>query len=328
MSFRAKVRALGLAAAALSLSLLLGAFFSYRGTERRARRPLSSLLNTGTIAEITLRGQAGTVVLKRGGAPSGGAKAGWNIELEGELFPADAAKVERLFEIMDGATLSPPLTENPENWARFELGDETRRRLTLSGPRGAATILIGKEGEAGRGGHIRFEGGNAVYLLSQSLAYYSERDSAYWSDLRLLPKGMTGRDITAIAASGKLTPPEGGADFGYTIFRETRPEGQRWVFAPGVDGEPDQAAADTLASALAGLAAKAFAPGLDPAQAGLQPPAARVTLNAANQTVYEILIGAEAPGGRYCALTVKGGPLSRVYIIDAYSIERITRGVN
>jgi hypothetical protein len=325
MTFKAKVLTLSLLAGALGVSLILGLFFSYRGSERRSVQPLSARLGTGTIGEIVLSGDTGTVTLRA--ADRTGDKAGnriWSIILEGRPFPAEQGKINRLFEIIDQANLSPALTENEENWALFELGDDASRRISLGGADRRTEIILGKEGEAGRGEYIRFAGDSRVYLLSQSLAYYSGRDAAYWSDLRLFP-GLKGSDIVAISAAGELTLPAGRAELNYRIYKETRQEGLVW-FAPESERKLDQGKADSLAVTLSQLNGRAFAAGTQTSAAGLDSPDLRIVLTAADQKLYEIRVGAAGePGTWYCGASVNGETPPSVYFLDSYTIERITK---
>jgi hypothetical protein len=313
MSFKVKILRLSVFAAALALSLVLGTFYSYRGSERRAARPLFSFLKTGTIQEIVFAGAQETVRLT---AAFTDAKAGrnWSVIIEGEAFPASRSKAERFFELVESAAVSPALTESRENWARFGLGDEAAKRISFSGSGGKTEILLGKEDEAGGGQYIRFAGTDAVYLAAQSLSYYAERDSSYWSELRVFPASLKTQDIIALGVSGA---------FSWSIYRERKPEGIVWTLEGGSEKKLDQGKADTLTASLSQLHAKAFAVGVGEAEAGLTAPEAVFILSASNQARYELRVGrADKEGNRYCSARVNGEGSRYIYLLEAATAEK------
>ncbi|MDR1933035.1 MAG: DUF4340 domain-containing protein [Spirochaetales bacterium] len=322
MRYKTKILGLCLLAAGLSVSLLLGAFYSYRGSESRSVRPFPSFLRTGTIGRLEFYNGEEKITLSAADT-AGKAGRSWTVLINGKSFPAAGSKADRFLELLDGASLFPPVTENPENWGLFALEDTAQKRIGISGSSGGTEILLGKEEEAGRGQYIRFAGSNAVYLASQSFSYYVERDSAYWSDLRIFPASLAAADVIAMQAKGGLENPEGTAEVSYSVYRDRRPEGVMWVAEDG--GSPDQAKADALAVSVTQISAKAFAPDTDSSAAGLDSPQAVIGFTASNQTRYELRLGrADAAGNRYCAAGINSEPLPYIYLLDPQTAGKIS----
>ena len=313
MRYKTKIMSLSLLAAALGASLVLGAFYSYRGSESRSARPFASFLKTGTVSELVFQDGEKSVLLVA--EIKGKADRTWSVVIQGEKFPAVREKAERFIELATSAAVFPALTENEETWDLFGLEATTAKRIKFSGSGGTAEILLGKEEETGRGQYIRFADTKAVYLVGQSFSYYAERDASYWSDLRVFPVSLTARDIVGISASGSVS---------WNIFRETSAEGLLWA----VQGEPgkklDQGKVDSLAAALGQINAKSFAAGVDEAGAGLSAAEAVFTLTASNTMRYELRVGrADEEGNRYAAARVNGELFPHVYLLDVYTLGKI-----
>ncbi|MDR3200842.1 MAG: DUF4340 domain-containing protein [Spirochaetales bacterium] len=321
MKYKTKILSLCLLAAGLGLSLALGAFYSYRGSESRSARPLSSFLKTGTVNRLVFQNGGETQTLTAGsdsGKPltAGKSNRSWTVLINDKPFPAAAAKAGRFFELLDEASLSPAVTENSGNWGRFGLEDTAEKRVSISGASGEAEILLGKEDEAGRGQYIRFAGSSAVYLVSQSFSYYAERDSAYWSELRIFPASLKASDIAAIQASGK--------DVSYSLYRDRRPEGLAWIAEGSPDKNLDQGKTDSLAASVSQIAAKSFAADAESSSAGLDSPDVVITLTASNQTRYELRLSrADEAGNRYCEARINAEPRPYIYLLDSYTAGKI-----
>lgn len=318
MTYKTKILSLSSAAIVLALSFILGTYFSYRGSGDSSRLPLSSFFPRATVTEITLSAESGSITLARNQENPAGKGSSWSVIIGGESYPADSSKLDRLFEVIDSAFLSPPFTDKAENWERFELEEEAPRRIGFSGKAGKAEIILGKGSGQGKGEYVRFSGKNEVYLLSESLSYYSGRNAAYWSYLRLFPENLSGRDVSAIS----LEKPAKNA---YTIFRDGK-NAILWA-APDKDTrKPDQGKAETLAATLAQLNARSFAAGVDPSRAGLDAPFLSISFTDSLGSSRKLLLGnEETEKNRYCAVQEDGGSLSRVYILDSYNVERIEK---
>jgi hypothetical protein len=308
---------LSLLAAGLCLTLISGAFYSYRGAGNRLNR-FSAFLKTGTVNELVFTAGGNQVTLNAG-QTAGKAGRSWSVVIDGQNFPAAQNKAERFFELASEAGISPPVTESRENWSLFALEDSAEKRIVFSGSAGKTEILLGKEEEAGRGQYIRVAGSDAVYLVSQSLSYYAEQESAYWSELRIFPSAPPVQDIVAMEAEGRVEIPSGAAVVSWSFYKDRKPEGVLWL----VEGEPernlDQAKVDSLAAVMSQINAKSFAP-----EAGTDDAGAVITLTAANQTRYELRIGRFAESGNYCWARVNGEPLPYAYFLDSALVERIT----
>lgn len=317
MKFKTKLITLSALAAGLCLSLISGALYSYRGSESRSVRPLSAFLKKGNVRELIFTSGGRTVTLTaRQPAQAGGR---WSVLIDGQDYPAAQNKAERFLELAGEASVSPPLTGNREKWPLFALEDAAEKRVIFSSSAGRTEILLGKEEEAGRGQYIRFAGSDAVYLMSQSLSYYAERDTAYWSDLRIFPAALNTQDIVAMKAEGRIETPSGTAAVSWSLYKDRKPEGILWL----AEGEPerklDQGKADSLAASLSQINAKSFAAAPEGEAAGVL-----ITLTAADRTRYELHIGRPVSGGYYCRARVNGEALPRAYILDSGLVEKIT----
>ncbi|MCL1817320.1 MAG: DUF4340 domain-containing protein [Spirochaetaceae bacterium] len=323
MTYKAKIVGLSLLAAALTASLILGALYSYRGSESRSARPLASFVRTGTVSEIVFQDNGKSVLLAA--EMEGRAGRTWSVVIQGEKFPAVREKVERFIELVDTAQVFPALTENEETWGLFGVEDSSARRIKFSGSGGATEVILGGEDEAGRGQYIRFAGASAVYLAGQSFSYYAERDAAYWSDLRVFPASLTAQDIIGLSAAGAVS---------WRLFRETRPEGLLWTAEGAPAKKLNQGKADSLATALCRINAKSFVPGtifLPEASftpgadySGLGTAEAVFILTASNKERYELCVGsADEEGSRRAAARVSGETLPYLYLLDAHTLGRI-----
>ncbi|MDR3200441.1 MAG: hypothetical protein LBT68_03180, partial [Spirochaetales bacterium] len=142
MKFKTKLMTLSLAAAGLGLTLILGAFYSYRGAESRLNRPLSSFLKRGTVNELAFVNAGASVTLAAAQA-AGKTGRSWSVLIAGQSYPAAQNKADRFFELLDEATLSPVVTENKEKWPLFALEDGAEKRIVFSGTGGKTEILLG-----------------------------------------------------------------------------------------------------------------------------------------------------------------------------------------
>ena len=314
MKFRTKLIALGSLAAGLAASLILGTFFSYRGTERRsAEIPLMSALRTGTMREIAFYGAGGEILLRAG------ENRDWNIILDGRPFPAERGKVERFIEILDRSLISRPVTERRELWPVFEVQEENTRRIRLSGDAGMAVLILGKDGTDGSGQYIRFTGEDGVLLVSEDFLYYAEQTPAYWSELRLFPRTVEGRNITSLAVRS------GSSDPGYRLIRERGSDGVRWA-AEGSSARIRQDRADAMAVAVAGAAGTAFAAAPENVDTGLEAPGVEISFTTSDLKTYRILIGRPADAEHwYCAAVEGETRLPYVYLYSSYGLSRMAR---
>ncbi|MDR1316930.1 MAG: DUF4340 domain-containing protein, partial [Spirochaetales bacterium] len=300
MKFKTKFMTLCVLAAGLCLSLVCGLFYSYRGFESRSARSLSDFLKTGNIHELVFSSGGRTVRLRTQQPPLTAGRT-WSVEIDGQDYPAAWNKVDRFLELVDEASVSPALTESRERWPLFALEDPAENRVVFSGASGNTEILFGKEEEAGRGQYIRFAGSDTVYLLSQSLSYYAGQDSAYWSELRVFPAALNTQDIVAMKAEGTASLPSGSAAVSWNLYKDRTVAGLLWLAEGEPDKKLDQTKVDTLAASISQINAKSFTPIAEPEETG-----ALLTLSAANQTRYELRIGAAVPGGNYCRASVNG----------------------
>ncbi|MDR1625825.1 MAG: DUF4340 domain-containing protein [Spirochaetia bacterium] len=316
MRFKTKIITLSALAAGLCLSLVSGALYSYRGSESRSVRPLSAFLQKGNVSGLVFISGGRTVTL----AARQPARAGrsWTVLVDGQDYPAARNKAERFLELAGEASVSPALTENREKWPLFALGDGAEKRVVFSSPAGRTEILLGREEEAGRGQYIRFEGSDAVYLMSQSFSYYAERDTAYWSELRVFPAALNTQDIIAMKAEGRVQTPSGAAEVSWSLYRERKPEGILWLAEGDPERKLDQGKADSLAASISQINAKSFSP------ATQEEAQALITLTAADRTRYELHIGRPVSGGNYCQARVNGEALPYAYILDSGLVEKIT----
>jgi hypothetical protein len=317
MKFKTKVTVLSALAAGLCLSLVSGALYSYRGHESRSVRPLSAFLKTGTIRGLAFSSGGGTVTLSAQD-PASTTGRSWSVAIDGQNYPAARNKAERFLELVDGASVSPAVSEDREKWPLFALGDAAEKRIVFSGSTGRTEILLGKEEEAGRGQYIRFAGSEAVYLVSQSLSYYAERDSAYWSELRVFPAALNPQDIIAMKAEGSVETPSGTAALSWSLYKDRKPQGILWLSEGEPERKLDQGKTDSLAASLSQINAKSFSP---PAR---EEAGALITLTAADRTRYELYIGPAVSGGNYCRARVNGEAQAHAYILDSGLVEQIT----
>jgi hypothetical protein len=275
--------------------------------------PFFSLLKTGNLNEILLSGKKGETRLKKD------REGNWNVLIEDASFPAEKGKIDRFFEILDRGRIIRTATEKKELWDTFEVGEEGLPRISFTGDRGTVVLINGKPGDAGTEQYVRFQGENRVLLLSEGLSFYAEQGSPYWSELRLFPRSLEGKDLVAISVKGAVP--------GYRLVREKKETGPAlWLLEGRRDVKIAQSKADGLANALAALTASDFVPPSMKGLTGIGKGELIIEFLASDGKSYSLEIGNSGDEtDRYCSGTIDGRPLPHFYKLTAPVYGRVVK---
>ncbi len=316
LSFRRKVLILGAIIAVLAAAYVLGLVFSpARMGRREAETPLLPDLNRNQrdlVAAVELSGEEGSLKLVKN-------EESWVLPGGAREYPASRSRIDAFFNFLAETKSTRVVTDNPQAWPDFGVGDEARRRIRLFDGAGniLTDIIVGKAAAGGGADYVRLGDGNDVVLSNRSFDYYLNVEDKFWSYLRIFPEDLEGQSLMRISVDSP-------GPLHYTLVLDAE---QRNLWR--VAGQPqlplDNAEVDLLANNLADLEGTEFAAAVDRAEAGLTDPAARILLSTQDDKDFRLLIGGAA-GEDQLYVALEDGPY--IYKVSEWRLKGILKPVD
>lgn len=260
----------------------------------------------------------------------------WQIRLEDGLYPADTDRVDGLIDALGAMEKVRVAATGSDYHQDFDVAGEAARDIVLLGENDQelARVVFGKAVAGGGRMYARREGDDRVFIIDRDIGSYFGQNAPYWSDLRPLPDELTQAAVTRISADGDLQIDEETriADR-FTLYRDGGNGGGTWrLEGPDGEAEPslDQAAVDSLASAVTELEAQSFVTRRD-VETGLSNPSATVSFEDDSGGSYTVRIGNSAGEERfYMRVTGDGVDVNDagepfLYAVSSYQVRRILK---
>ncbi|TVR02829.1 MAG: DUF4340 domain-containing protein [Spirochaetaceae bacterium] len=194
MTYRVRVLLLSLAIGVLALTWLVG----MTGRGRRSAPPGAGipLVAPGALPAVTTVEIDGAeaIRLERDRVENGR----WWITLDGRALPARGSRIEEFLQTLGEQQTESRVAVSAAGWPQFGVDDPILVRLFDPVGRDVAELFFGRRSDAGRGGYLRFDTGQEVYRVGDAPFFAIERSAVYWSDLRLLPPGLTEDRVAAV----------------------------------------------------------------------------------------------------------------------------------
>jgi hypothetical protein len=136
---------------------------------------------SGDIASVT------AVAIKKGASAVTVHRSGdqWTVAERAD-YPADVSKLRKLLLALRDAKIVETKTSNPASFAVIGVEDPaqpgaTSSQVTVTAPRGALTVIVGKS--IGEGNFVRRAGENQSYSVEPAISF--ETEPRYWIDPKL-----------------------------------------------------------------------------------------------------------------------------------------------
>jgi hypothetical protein len=310
-SFQRKVLILAVCIAVLAGTYILGLVFSpARVGRREAEAPLIAGFERqqrDAVAEIRIRSEEGQrILLKKGDS--------WILPGAEKEYPASATRIDALLDFISDLARTRVVTDNPEAWAEFQVGEEAAKRILLLDAAGdeLTEIIVGESAVGGGNNYVRLGGSNETLLTNRSFDYYLNVQERFWAYLRIFPEDLEGQGIMRITVDGSLPFEEQDSDaLSYTLVLSSG-QPKVWTVAGRSEVQLDNSKVDLLANNLADLEGSEFAHGVGDQESGLADPAARILISTVDGKDYRLMVGAEAGDEQYYVALEDGDFLYKV----------------
>lgn len=319
MSDRNKIIVLASLCAVLTLTLLLGIFFSgNRRSSRAQNEPLLASFSGKKVNQIELFSEEKTVTVTE-------TEEGlWAVDYDGTAAPADTSRVSAFLSAVAALPRGKKITANEEKYGQFGVASESATAyIKLVSDNGSEILLLFGNAVADRPGfrYVRAEGDKQVYETSDpGMSLYGQR--SHWVNLKLFADASKSSDVQSVSVKG-ISPLEEGGTFDYTLIRTVGSENDKdlvWK-AEGSDKEIDGMRVDSFVRQITELKG-----------ADLVVPATGVTAeNAAvtlvlgfrDGTKQTVCVSAVAAGEERFAVTVAGS--GKEYAVSIYALGNILK---
>ncbi|MBA7585721.1 hypothetical protein ES708_27709 [subsurface metagenome] len=242
-------------------------------------------------------------------------------EAETPLLPGENTKPRTyaFFNFLAETKRTRVVTDNPQAWPDFGVGDEARRRIRLFDGAGniLTDIIVGKAAAGGGNDYVRLGDSNDVVLSNRSFDYYLNVEDKFWSYLRIFPEDLEGQSLMRISVDSP-------GPLHYTLVLDAEQQ-NLWRVAGQPQLPLDNAEVDLLANNLADLEGTEFAAAVDRAEAGLTDPTARILLSTQDDKDFRLLIGGAA-GEDQLYVALEDGPY--IYKVSEWRLKGILKPVD
>jgi hypothetical protein len=317
MTFKTKAIALGSAAGVLLLILILGEVLS---PQRLARAGAEALLLPGfpasSASKIELTAGAARVLLSR--------DKDWTLQQNGVSYPAASAKVGFLLEGLAGLQKGTLVTRGGARDPDLGLSKDQALRLVVSDAKGVVLcdLAVGKTGAAGRGRYIRSGKSAEVFDTGESLSPYASAERQFWSDLKILPAGLSAEAVIRVRVKSTLIL-EGGKKprlLDYTLISGQDKAGKpEWTFTGGAPASLE--AVKKLIGTILSLEGSDFDTSSPGGVAAVQASAAAtITITFSDSNELAVSFGRAAAGGSQYPCVLSGG--RNVYLVPEWRVDQ------
>lgn len=196
MTYRVRVLLLSLAIGVLTLTWLIGVVGrTGRSAPIGAGIPLVAPEALASVTTVEING-AEVVRLERDNGENGSGR--WWIALDERLLPARESRVGEFLQTLGEQETEDRVAVSPAGWSQFGVDEPITVRLFDRADRDVAELFFGRRSDTGRGGFLRFDSGPEVYRVGDAPFFALERSTVFWSDLRLLPPGLSEDRVAAV----------------------------------------------------------------------------------------------------------------------------------
>ena len=235
MTYRVRVLLLSLAIGVLALTWLIGvAGRTGRSAPIGAGILLVAPEALSSVTTVEING-AEAVRLEREHGQDGTER--WWIALDERLLPARESRVGEFLQTLGEQQTEARVAVSPAGWPQFGVDEPVSVRLFDRAGRDVAELSFGRRSDTGRGGYLRFDTGPEVYRVGDAPFFALERSPVFWSDLRLLPPGLTEDRVAGIQIRSDIG--DINALSRRFTYRLVRGSGGEWI----VDGPAGPASA-------------------------------------------------------------------------------------
>ncbi|HUZ17882.1 MAG TPA: DUF4340 domain-containing protein [Spirochaetia bacterium] len=274
--------------------------------------PLLSRFSTAATRSITLSVSGRSVVLSKAGST-------WSLMLSGKLYPASSQRVASLLASLARLRVSRVASTHRGDWPQFSLDAQHAASLVVDESGGRRIQLFVGSEDSGGGMYARLPGESRVLQVSPSIAAQVVAPPNYWSDLRILPAGLTTASLVAISVQASRFV-VGGTSISEHYLLDAGVQGGQTQWVAGGRSVPalDQQKVLAMESELIGLSGDEFASGESEAEAGFARPTATIVLSDESGQSMTLFVGNRS-GSRFY---VKRADRPYVYLVNEYSLQR------
>jgi len=222
MTFKTKaVTLISILAALIALYIIGNVFSREQRRERKESLPLV-IFEKNSAASIVITGSEKINLLKSG--------EDWKIIIDEAEYPADSQKISafltKLLELKEYRFV----TDDPESYERFNLGDNGNKiEIFDSKKEKLAAVFIGKSAAQSSGDYVRKEGFDTVFMTDESINFYVQRGTEYWSLLRIFNEGeITKENVSKIEINKDMVSR-------FVIYKHFEEEKSAWKIESGTN---------------------------------------------------------------------------------------------
>ena len=323
MSFRRKVAILAALSLVLMATLLLAVL---RSPRRRAAEgagiPLATAATIDRVSAITVSGRD-TIRLQRD------ADGRWWLRNAERELPARQSRVQQFLARLADSSTSRRVTTRAELWPEFGLDHGSAQRVLLEAADGEllAEVAYGSRSESGAEAFVRFGAADEVYAADAAVLFYLERESIYWTELRLFGSTLSVESIEQLVVSADIRD-LGGLPHRFS-YRLQRGGDAAWQLTdPRGETAARAGRVRELLAAVVSLEGARVAPTAPPADAA---PSAEVTAELVDGSRYRFEVYGQAGAEQFTV--VASGPAVPLdsnrepifYLINDWTLSRVLR---
>ncbi len=219
---------------------------------------------------------------------------------------AAVTSVTEFLEALQGTARAELVAQNPSSFSRFDIEDDTARRLQVfNGSASVLDLLVGKRGADFQSSYVRRPNEDEVYVARFPIGTFVDRPLDDWRDktiASLQPDAIAGIEVTRNDGS----------------YNNVRADSGQW----SIDGDPvDSAAVARLAGQFSSLNGTSFPSEVQMDSVDLASPDRRVVLRGADNTVLAELVFDSTAASGYWVRRVGDSTVLR---LDRFRVDQLT----
>jgi hypothetical protein len=314
MTYRNRLIILSSALGVLVILFIASMVFSPENTWKRAAAGrLVQAESIESIDTIDIQTPAGKTTLVK-------ADGSWYIEADGARFPAQKTRIDSFLKSLVESSDLFTVSQNRDTWKDFSVTEDTAKHIILKGAKGAllGDFYVGKQEPTARGIYVRFADKDATWQVENNFSSYLDGGREYWESLRLLPEGITERNVQSFSVKANLSFDNAGQKKIDASYRLTRGRGETWI----AEGNPNLALENIkvkgAVSRFVDFTGSEYSP-LSGPETGLENPSATVTMQTGDAATLTILIGSRLKDTGKFYVRLQGSPYTM--LANGWSIE-------
>lgn len=273
----------------------------------------------------------------------------WWVTIGGERYPADGSHVRGLLGALQRAEAVRVASRDPKTWGNFLLEAGQAMHLRVDAGRSASAGKAGSEGAegsrasaagreaaaaidafvggttpTGSGDYLRLSGNPTVFVTSAPISAYLTRAASWWSDLRILPRGLSPDSLQEIGIRARdFRVGSQRVTDDYLLVSTLSGGGAHWSVEGRSGYRIDPKRLLELEGELLGLTGERFAPGADQKVTGLDAPVAEVLVVDVQGRRWLIKVGRRDGSSFF----VQRQDRPYVYLVNQYALRSLIRGL-